>query len=134
MNREIGKINIRFGWIWLFIGILMAMWMGLHVFKSNWLGGYTSLPRRLLRLSHIAFMALSLTNILYGFSIDSVNLPIKVKKIGLYAMIIAAIFMPIICLLSAHNIFFQSFFFIPALSFALAIFIMALGQIKRDDK
>ena len=133
MNTNIGAINIRFGWCWLFTGILMAMWLGLFAFNAEWLGGYASLTRRFLRLSHIAFMALSLTNVLYGMCIDSINLPVKVKKTGSYCMITAAVFMPVICLLSMVDVFFQSFFFIPALSFACAIFIMSLGQLKRVD-
>lgn len=128
MNKPIGIINIKFGWCWLFIGILGAMWIGLYAFRADWLGGYTSLPRRFLRLSHIAFMALSLTNVLYGLCIDSANLSINLKKTGSYSMIIAAIFMPTICLLSMWNGSFQSLFFIPALSFGIAVFIMALGQ------
>lgn len=111
----------------------MAMWMGLHAFKPDWLGGYSSLPRRFLRLSHIAFMALSLTNILYGICIDSINLPEKLKKLGSYSMIMAAITMPIICLFSIYDSFFQNLFFIPALTFTCAVFIMAFGYIKRTD-
>ena len=133
MDKDIGNMNIKFGWCWLFIGLLEAIWIGLHAFKPEWLGGYTSLSRRFLRLSHIAFMALSLTNILYGLCIDSVTLSKRLKKIGSYSMIIAAIFMPAIFLLSIFHSFFQLFFFIPVLSFACAIFIMAWGQMKRVD-
>lgn len=133
MNKEIGKINIKFGWLWLSIAIVMAMYMGLYAFKTDWLGDYASLPRRFLRLSHISFMALALTNVLYGLCIDSINLSLKVKRLGSYSMVVAAIFMPIICFLSAWNSFFQHFFFIPAGSFACAAFIMALGQIRRGN-
>lgn len=132
MDKKIGKTNVTFGWCWLFIGILEAIWIGLFAFQEEWLGGYTTLARRFLRLSHIAIMALSLTNILYGLCIDSITLPLKVKKTGSFAMIIAAIFMPSLCLLSIVNKIFQSFFFIPAVSFAIAIFIIALGQFNRD--
>lgn len=134
MNRDIGKINIVFGWCWLFIGILEAMLIGLYAFKPDWLGGYTSLPRRFLRLSHIAFMALSLTNVLYGICIASAKITEFLRKLGSYLMMVSAISMPIICTLSIFSNFFQFFFFIPALSFALAIFIMAFGQIKRGNE
>ena len=101
--------------------------------RSQCLGGYSSLTRRFLRLAHIAFMALSVINVVYGLCIDSINLSTKIKTLGSYAMIIAAIFMPTICLLSAYNNFFQVFFFIPALSFTCAVFIMALGQIRKGS-
>lgn len=133
MDKSIGRINIKFGWCWLFIGLLEAMWIGLYAFTPGWLGGYTSLARRFLRLSHIAFMALPLANVLYGLCIDSAELSDRIKKIGSYSMIIAAIFMPAICLLSMSNSFFQSLFFIPALSFTCGVFIMAFGYVKKAD-
>ena len=68
--ENIGRTNIKFGWCWLFVGLLEAMGIGLFAFNPDWLGGYVSLERRLLRLSHIAFMALALTNILYGLCIE----------------------------------------------------------------
>lgn len=134
MEKNLGPINIKFGWIWLFLGILLAMILGLYAFQSDWLGGYTSLTRRFIRLGHIAFIATALVNILYGLSIDTIKLPHRIKTIGSYSMIIAAVTMPTICILAAINQFFQTIFFIPALAFALAIFIMALGQLKRTEQ
>ncbi|MBU1043176.1 MAG: hypothetical protein KJ915_02105 [Candidatus Omnitrophica bacterium] len=132
MKNKIGLNNIRFGWSWLFVGILMAMWIGLFAFKSEWLGGYAGLTRRFLRLAHLSFMALSLTNILYGLCIDAAELSLKYKRIGSYTMINAAVFMPTICLLTIWNRFFENLFFIPAGSFACAVFIMAFGYIKKE--
>ena len=131
MDKNIGMINTKFGWSWLFVAILQAMFLGLYAFEPDWLGGYVSLQRRFLRLSHISFVALSLVNIFYGLSLDAANLSSRLKKTGSYLMIIAAVFMPAICLLSMANRFFQNLFFIPAISFACAIFIMAIGQLKR---
>lgn len=131
-DKAIGNLNIKFGWGWLFLAILLAMGMGLFSFTPDWLGGYTALPRRFLRLAHISFMALSLTNVLYGLCIDRVSLPITAKKIGSYCMVLAAVLMPFTCLLSMFDSFFQKLFFIPALSCAAAIFIMAWGQLKKQ--
>ena len=131
MNKAVGEINIRFGWCWLFIGIICAMCMGLYAFSPQWLGGYASLSRRLLRLGHVASMALPLTNILYGLCIPLTNIPRILKQTGSYSMIIAAIAMPTVCLLCTFNSFFQCLFFIPALSFVYAIFVIALGHIKK---
>ncbi len=132
MKNKIGQLNIKFGWAWLFIGILMAMFIGLFAFKGEWLGGYTSLIRRYLRLAHISFMALPITNVLYGLCIDNANLTDKQKIIGSYAMISAAVFMPTICLLTICNGFFENLFFIPALSFACAISLIAWGYIQKE--
>lgn len=134
MERIIGRVNITFGWSWLFLGLLLAMWIGLYAFTPGWLGGYASLSRRFLRLAHISFIALPLFNILYGLLIDSLAVSVKVKKIGSYLMITAAVFMPLLCMLSIASVFFQLFFFIPALSFTGAVLIMAFGQLKRAER
>ena len=74
---EIGKKNISFGWIWMLLGIILGAILGMWSFNGPFpspLGDYTSLPRRLIRLSHIAFIALSIINILYGYEIDKIRL------------------------------------------------------------
>lgn len=129
-DSDIGKINVVFGWCWLFLGILGAMWIGLHAFTPDWLGGYASLSRRLLRLGHIAFMALSLTNVLYGFCLDSVYLPVRLKRTGSLAMIITAVGMPLSCLVSMLDISFRFIFSVPVISFCVSVLIMIIGQIK----
>jgi hypothetical protein len=128
---SIGKTNIKFGWAWLFIAILTGMVIGLFAFGPDWLDGYASLTRRFLRLAHISFMALSLTNVLYGLTLDGANLPVKFKKMGSYSMITAAILMPTICLLSAWKAAFQVLFFMPASAFAIAVLLIALGYFRR---
>lgn len=130
MGETIGRLNVRFGWCWLFLGVLQAMIIGLFAFSPDWLGGYTSLTRRFLRLSHISFIALPLFNVLYGQSLDDLNLGVRIKKTGSYAMIVAGVTMPTVCLLCAANSVFQLFFFIPASSFALGVVIMAFAQIR----
>ncbi|MFH1621908.1 MAG: hypothetical protein ABIA97_02165 [Candidatus Omnitrophota bacterium] len=127
-NQGDGSLNIKFGWIWLLIGIIEAAFIGMYAFKSDWLGGYTSLARRFIRLSHIAFMALSIVNIIYGLYLPLVQIPNKIKKVGSYSMILAAISMPLICILSAFQIKFQALFFMPVLFFIIAVVIMIIGQ------
>jgi hypothetical protein len=130
MSEDIGRLNVRFGWCWLFIGVLQAMLIGLFAFSQDWLGGYTSLTRRFLRLSHISFMALPLLNVLYGHGVDGLKLGSGVKRIGSYAMIVAGVAMPVVCLMAAINGMFQLLFFIPASSFAIGVMVMAFGQLR----
>ena len=61
-----GHINIVFGWAWICVGLILGLVMGMRAEGEQWLGGYNSLTRRYLRLGHIAFIALSIINILYG--------------------------------------------------------------------
>ena len=130
MAKTFGRLNITFGWCWLCLGVAQAMLIGLFAFSEGWLGGYDSLTRRFLRLSHIAFMALPLLNIVYGLCLDAVDLGDRAKQIGSYSMVVAGVSMPTVCLLSAANGFFQLFFFIPASSFAIGVMMMAIGQLR----
>ena len=132
MDTNIGKLNIGFGWAWLLLGILEAVFIGLFAFQSDWLGGFVALTRRLVILSHIAFMALSIVNIIYGLCLPAANLSNNLKKTGSYCMVLASISMPILCLLSARNSFFQNLFFIPVVCFLIAVVVMIIGQFKSE--
>jgi hypothetical protein len=130
---ELGEKNISFGWLWLLVGILVGAIMGMWSFNSPFpspVGDYTSLPRRLLRLSHIAFIALAIINILYGYEIDNIQLSNKLKKIGSMCMIYGAILMPIFLLAA---VFFEPLKYltiISAILLIIAISIMAVGKLK----
>ena len=57
---EVGKKNVSFGWIWVLAGLIVGGIMGMWSFNGPMpspIGDYTSLPRRMIRLSHIAFIA-----------------------------------------------------------------------------
>ncbi|MFC1703847.1 hypothetical protein ACFL1E_03560 [Candidatus Omnitrophota bacterium] len=131
MAKESGNVNIAFGWIWLLIGIIEAAWMGMHAFKPEWLGGYASLTRRFLRLSHIATMALAMVNIIYGLCLPLTHLSRVPKLMGSHAMIAAAVTMPLLCLLCVYRPGFQSLFFLPVVFFLTAVVIMVIGQLRK---
>ena len=63
--------NARFGWISIAAGVLLGLALGLFSFDGplaapETLRDYGGLPRRLLRLSHIAFIALGALNVIYA--------------------------------------------------------------------
>jgi hypothetical protein len=67
----------------------------------------------------------------YGSFIDGAQVNDQWKRTGSFLMIIAAVFMPLINFLCIKSAFFQNFFFIPTLSFAGALTIMTIGQMRR---
>ena len=133
MEIRIGKKNISFGWVWILVGLLVGAFMGMFAFNGplpSPVGDYTSLPRRMLRLSHIAFIALAIINILYGYEIDKVSLKEKTKKVGSLFMILGAILMPIFLIIA---VFFEPAKYltiIPAVLLILAIFIIVIGKFR----
>ena len=62
------SINITFGWIWISVGLLAGAPMARAFFEPEWLGGFASRERRLLRLAHVAFIALGLLNVVGAMS------------------------------------------------------------------
>ncbi len=122
---KIGKKNISFGWIWIFAGLIVGAIMGMWSFNGPFpspVGDYTSLSRRLLRLSHIAFVALGIINILYGYEIDKVKK--KFRKIGSTCMIFSAVLMPTILITAVFYEPMKYLTMIPATLVMLAIGIM----------
>ena len=130
-----GEINITFGWLWINAGLIWGMIMGLWSFggpvKSRaGFEDYASLPRRFVRLGHVAFIALSMINILYGQQLGSVNLSPLLGGIGSFAMIFTAIAMPLGCMAAAYRNCLKYFLALPATSFLIATLIMTLGVLS----
>lgn len=67
--------NQIFGWSCVLASVLMGLWMGLKFRQENWLGGYGTLPRRMVRLAHIALAALGIVNVEFGRSVAELTLP-----------------------------------------------------------
>jgi hypothetical protein len=131
---EVGKKNISFGWIWILAGFLVGAVMGMWSFNgplASPFGDYTSLPRRLLRLSHIAFIALAIINILYGYEIDKVKLKEKTKQIGSLCMIYGTVLMSVFLLAAAFFEPFKYFTMISTVLVIVAVAIILAGQLKK---
>ncbi len=56
-------INVYAAWIAFLLGGLAGAASGLFFHNEQWLGGYGSWPRRMIRLGHIAFFGLGLLNL-----------------------------------------------------------------------
>ncbi len=114
-----GEINILFGWVWMCVGFIFGMTLGMWAEGEKWLGGYASITRRYLRLGHVAFIALSIINILYGTQLGSEGLTPYVGSIGSPLMIFGAAGVPLTCLSAAF--FRKAKYFLPLPAMALLI-------------
>jgi len=124
-----GQINILFGWAWMCVGFVSGIILGLRAEGEKWLGGYASVTRRYLRLAHVAFIALSVINILYGKELGSVALPNHIKNIGSALMIFGAAGVPLACISAAFFRKTRYFLPLPALAVLIGTIIMVIGLV-----
>ena len=117
------EINIVAAWIGFLLGCTAGAIPGLFFYQQEWLGGYTSWPRRMIRLAHIAFFGIGLLNIAFAFTVHTFGLDSD-AALPSALLIIGAAAMPLICYLSAWKPIFRHAFFIPAISVTLSIFIV----------
>lgn len=88
------------GWGLLIAAFTSGAVIGLFFQRPNWLGGYDSFPRRLLRLGHIAMAALGMANLLYSLSPWPLDGTLE-ATIASPSWIVGGISMPIVCWLTA---------------------------------
>lgn len=94
--------NLWFAWLWMLLGFLSGMVMGMFFQREHWLGGYASFRRRLYRLGHVSFFGLGAVNLLFYFTAQSFTGNGEVLAIASLAMIAGGISMPLCCLIVAH--------------------------------
>ncbi len=129
---EFGYLNISLGWFAMVIGIIMGAVIGMYAFagplpppKTH--ESYASLPRRMIRLAHIAFVALPMISILYGQHIDAAALSTQSKMIGSYSMIIGMFGVPILLIIASFYNPVKYLEVIPVSAILVALSIMAWG-------
>ncbi len=105
-------LNFVAGWWLVLAAFLTGAIVGLGFHREEFLGGYGSFRRRLLRLGHIALAALGTLNILYGLA----PVPAATPAFWPGALLLAgAIAMPLVCFLSAWRQPFRHLFFLPVM-------------------
>jgi len=121
-------LNIQAGWLGFLLGCIAGAIPGLFFHNSEWLGGYASWQRRMIRLAHIAFFGLGFLNLAFGLTVKVLGMDTGLRPVS-FLLILGAIAMPLVCYLSAWRDWFRNLFFIPALSVtsAIAIFIWRLA-------
>ena len=113
-------MNWYVGWSLILIAFISGAILGLFFDRDDFLGGYTSFRRRVLRLGHIALAALGMINILYGLSpvASTPTWPAWVASLG---FVIGAITMPAVCFLTAWRVGFRWLFFIPVSALVISV-------------
>jgi hypothetical protein len=117
------SLNLLVGWSSFLGGALSGMIVGLRFHREDWLGGYATLPRRMVRLGHIAFFGLGLINILFALSTPSAS---PTATAASWLLVVGAATMSLNCFLTAYRPWFRHLFFIPAGSTGAGIALLVL--------
>jgi hypothetical protein len=98
----------------MFLGCVSGSILGLFFHRDQWLGGYSSWRRRMLRLGHISFFGLGFVNLAYALTMKSLG--IHAPSSASVLLLVGAAAMPFVCFLSAAREGLRRLFFIPVLS------------------
>lgn len=113
-------INIHAAWIGMLLGGIAGAVPGLFFYKEDWLGGYNSWRRRMIRLGHISFFGIGFINLLFALTARSLGIEDGLI-LSSRLFIVAAVMMPLICYTSAFKPVCRNLFFIPAVSLIIAV-------------
>ena len=144
--------NLIAGWVMVLLGFIVGAIFVIFAPKEDWLGGYTSSRRRLLRLGHIALIALGTLNIIVWLVLktthpsvgglhDTLKIPLRSASQNLTAatnslcglpalmaglFLLGGVLMPITCFLSAMDFKWQYLFSLPAVFLIAGAILMII--------
>lgn len=120
-------LNETFGWVWILTGFVSGTLLGTRFHHDEWLGGYGSFPRRMIRLGHISFLGLGILNILFASSAARLTLSPALLEVASWAMVVGAVTMPLCCGLLAWRRSWHAAFAVPVTSLLLGAALIVLG-------
>jgi hypothetical protein len=96
------SFNLSVAWIGIFLGLVSGSFLGLFFQREEWLEGYSSWQRRLLRLGHISFFGIAFLNLAFVFSLSRLKFD-QIDNLWIPAICfaLAEFTMPSICFASA---------------------------------
>lgn len=116
MKLDTLQFNLGLAWLWILLGFLSGMVLGMFFHHENWLGGYGSLRRRMYRLGHISFFGLGAVNLFFWITMKLSPAAGALANFASGAFILGAITMPLCCLVMAHFPKLHLIFAVPVVS------------------
>ncbi|MCB9916005.1 MAG: hypothetical protein H6828_12820 [Planctomycetes bacterium] len=106
------------GWALVLAGFASGACVGLGFLREGFLGGYTSPRRRLVRLGHVALVALGMLNLAYAAA-PALGLAPRWPAAGAWGLVLGGVLMPLVCFLTAWRPACRHLFAVPVLSLGL---------------
>ncbi|MFL6514009.1 MAG: hypothetical protein ACJ8M1_03200 [Chthoniobacterales bacterium] len=119
--QQLVLFNVRLAWLGVAAGVLSGAVIGNWFLKDDWLGGYGSHRRRLLRLAHVSFFGLAFINFLFGLTVFMTGFAVAPGRIVSLCLLAATVTMPICCVLCAWRKSLHYLFPVPVGSLFVAI-------------
>ncbi|HSB68102.1 MAG TPA: hypothetical protein VLT62_02035 [Candidatus Methylomirabilis sp.] len=124
-------INLYAAWVGIFLGFIAGALPGLFFHKPDWLGGYASWARRMVRLAHISFFGLAFINLAFALSAPRMGLPDVDLILSSRLLVLGAASMPAVCYLAALWQPFRHLFFLPVGSLVLGVGLLLYRGVLR---
>ena len=109
MTHDLNAIS---AWTGMFLGVVSGIAMGLFFHRDDWLGGYDSWPRRMLRLGHLAFFGFAFVNLAYALTLKYLGWP-EPHPLTAGALAASTLLTPAVCFLAAWHKPLRHFFALP---------------------
>ena len=119
-------LNWYIGWSMLLAAFVGGAIVGIWFHRDDFLGGYTSFRRRIIRLGHIALAELGIINVVFSLS----PWPAPGRQIAWAAsacFIVGGLLMPLICFLTGWRQAWRRWFVIPVAALIAAVVLTLLG-------
>jgi hypothetical protein len=117
-------VNLYFAWTWMLAGMASGAVMGVFFYRHDWLGGFGSWRRRMVRLAHIAFFGS------WGY-LERAGEPDPLLGVASVLLIVGAVAMPTVCYAAAWRDPLRHLFFIPVVSLMGGVGALLAGGLIR---
>ena len=123
-------LNLAAAWVGILLGMAGGAALGLSFHREEWLGGYGSWRRRLLRLGHISLFGLAFVNLAFALTAQRMGWvagghPLQA---GASLLLVAgAVLMPVVCGLAAWHRPLRHLFVLPVASLATGVAFVLQG-------
>lgn len=125
-NLQLCNLHLLAAWIGFLCGVISGAIIGLFFHREDWLGGYSSYPRRLVRLGHISFFGLGFLNALFALTVSATQVPELIGHLASIGLLTGAITMPLCCFAAAWHKGLRCLFPIPVTSLLGAVSLIAV--------
>jgi hypothetical protein len=125
----VAEWNLYAAWSGILLGFVTGTLQGLFFHQEEWLGGYSSWPRRMTRLGHISFFGLAFINLAFVLTVKYLEIGTGLFWPSLL-LIVGAGTMPAVCYLAAWKKPMRNLFFVPVLALigAAVLVLLRLGR------